>query len=137
MKHKETKCGKDEKELIDPKHFELMKFFLKFDDDLVVFEFQVKNHVWKEFSEVKKAISYEGMWMSSMKKFSLALPSIADVLSTDLNYTKTTIKGDTKNVLLNLFSLQKKEFKLVVNYKFGDKNYRTELVALVPDIDQK
>lgn len=135
VKHKATTCGTNE--VIDPKLFELTKFFLKFDEDLVVFELKVQDHKWKEFSDVTKSVWYEGIHASSLKKFSLNLPKIADVLSSDLHYKKIVVRASIKNSLLNLFSLQKKEFQLVIGYRYENRDYRTILNALVPDIDQK
>lgn len=119
--------------------FEAVTFYLNFDEDFVEFEFQSKNHKWKELNVLAKSVIFEKVdtKTKTYQKSFLKLPIVSDESSTDSNYTKSTIRGSFRDVLLNLFSTDKKEFKLTIQYKIEFAEYLSTFRVAVPNIEQK
>lgn len=111
--------------------------YLNFNDDKIQFAFKVKNWRWLSIEVVKKIISYEKMNPTTYMKSSRTLPIIRDASTEESNFTTVQVDGGFKDILLNLFSLHKKEFKLTINYKMDMMSYSTTFQVLIPDIDQK
>lgn len=127
-----TTCeGKDV--LKDSKTFESVTCYLNFNEDFVKFEFSSLSGVSIE----KKLISYEKVNSQTYRAFVLKLPITSDESTSDSNVTTVEIQANVKDVLLNLFSPHRKQFRLTVDYTRDDKKYQTTFFALIPVIDQK
>lgn len=135
MKHEKTTCNGSE--VVDPKFIEQPTCRLNFNGDQVEFEFQVKTARWQEIDVQEKTVSYEVMTGCFEKYYTKLEMSDESDESSDLNYTTVSINCAIKDVLLNLFSPHKKEFKLTVDYIYDSNDYQTILYVLVPEIDQK
>lgn len=115
-----------------------MTCYLNFHQDFVKFEFSVANHGLKDLSVKKKTICYEKIDPQSFREHARELPIINDESKSD--NTTVEAKASFKDVLLNLFSLHRKEFKLTIDYTMGlpsTNKYQTTFSVLIPNIVQK
>lgn len=111
--------------------------YLNFNNDKIQFAFKVKNWRWLNIEVVEKIIIYEKMDPTTYMKSSRELPIICDESTEESNFTTVRVDGGFKDILLNLFSLHKKEFKLSISYKMDMMTYSSTYQVLIPDIDQK
>lgn len=118
--------------------------YLNFHEDFVKFEFLVANDKLKDLSIKKKTICYEKILekidSQTFRKHARELTIIKDELTRDSNNTTVDVRASIKDVLLNLFSHHRKEFRLTVDYTMGlpDTNkYQTTFSVLIPNITQK
>jgi hypothetical protein len=103
--------------------------FLNFNADRI--EFEVKVDVARKFSIDSKTICYE-VKHKTTEKSHRELPILHDGL--EENSTFLRVHGGFRDELLNLFGPQKKEFKLVLNYKENRQKFQAIFTVLMPNI---
>lgn len=109
---------------------------MNFHADSLEFQFQTNNHRWSSFEIVNKKVVYE-YTDSQHKRFARVLYVVNDESAVESNFTIFDIRATFKDVVLNLFSPLKKQFKLKISYKLDLGSYETVLLVAVPIVDQK
>lgn len=110
--------------------------FLNFNGDRLEFELKVNRQEWDDVTIHKKVISYEKFHKSwTVERIHRELPILCDELNEDLKCATLRIHGGFKDILLNLFSSHKKEFKLKIEYTKNEKNFEADFIVLIPNID--
>lgn len=116
-----------------------MNCFLNFDEDLLEFEFKYGDK--HRVSVQKKAILFEKTSSFPIRKSSNELKIVSDEskeeTKTESNFTIVEVKANIKDVLLSLFSGDRKEFKLKIDYLVESTNYQTVYFVAIPLINQK
>lgn len=141
-KFKEGRLGHEVPvEVPNPKLIESPCCYLDFKHDLLQFEFNVKGFHWKKMSNVKKSVCLERLNSEDHVKIKLGLPIVVDETEEDSNFILVNIDANVKNKLLDLFSSERKEFKLTVDYVVGsmdqEMKYQSIFNATIPNITQK
>jgi hypothetical protein len=108
--------------------------FLHFNADRI--EFEVKINMTRTFTIDSKTICYEVFHRSlTTEKSHRELPILHDGFEEKSDSTFLKVHGGFRDELLNLFGPQKKEFKLVVNYKEKNRQkFQAVFTVLMPNI---
>lgn len=134
MKHHVT--TQDGKEVADNRIFDV-KCFLNFNEDRVEFDFSIDTQKWEQVELVEKRVTYEKLDSATFRKIAKELPITLDESDEASDCTTFSVYAGFKNVLLNLFSIHKKEFKLTLDYTMDAIKCRSIYFVMIPDIKQK
>lgn len=114
----------------NPSIFKASSCYFNFDEDLIQFELSFNNTSTKEIKITSKSVTY---YLTS-SKIHYSLPIKRFEIGNG-NCSTLKVHACFKNILLNLFFPQTKQFLFSIHYTIKkDENYITTFIATIPNI---